>query len=237
MPSKSPSQDLQPDQEIFLPFEILYDRYHMQIYRYLYAHLKHEHDAADLMQQVFLQAWSQRQTYESKRGSVATWLFSIAHHRLIDFYRMSRPSISWESIPELTAMDQNPEAQIIEEETIAQVRKLLEALPQPEQELLALRFAARLSSAEIASVVGKSEAATKKQLTRLIQRLQDQYRRQVLEDLIPELLEPALPTFVAALLHAYVTSLPDGHLRAIRQHLLEVVSTISSRKEDIHGKD
>lgn len=237
MPSKSPSQDLQPGRETFLPFEVLYDRYHVQIYRYLYAHLKHEYDAADLMQQVFLQAWSQQQSYEPQRSSVATWLFSIAHHRLIDFYRMSRPSISWESMPELTAMDQNPEAQIIEEETIAQVRKLLEALPQPEQELLALRFAARLSSAEIASVIGKSEAATKKQLTRLLHRLQDQYRRQVLEDLIPELLEPALPTFVAALLHAYAISLSDIHLRNIRQNLFKQLSTISSRKEDIHGKD
>lgn len=206
---------------------MLYDRYHVQVYRYLHAHLQHEQDAADVLQHVFLQAWRQRQTYEPRRGSVATWLFSIAHHRLIDFYRLSRPSISWESMPEIPTMDQNPEAKIISEETIAQVRRLLETLPRPEQELLALRFAAHLSSAEIAVIIGKSEAATRKQLTRLLHRLQEQYRRQELEELLPDLLEPALPIFVAALLQTYAVPLPGMHLHDIRQSLLEQIHPVS----------
>jgi RNA polymerase sigma-70 factor, ECF subfamily len=228
IPPNSPPQGLLHDQEALPPFEVLYDRYHVQVYRYLYAHLKHEHDAADLMQHVFFQAWKQGQTYEPGRGTVATWLLSIAHHRLVDFYRVSRPSISWESLSEIPTIDQNPEAQVILEETIAQVRRLLEALPQPEQELLALRFAARFSSAEIAAMIGKSEAATKKQLTRLLHRLQEQYRREVLEELLPDLLEPALPAFVAALLQAYAVPLPSVHLHDIRQSLLKLVYPIPS---------
>jgi RNA polymerase sigma factor (sigma-70 family) len=95
------SQSLQHGQEALPSFEILYDRYHVQVYRYLHAHLRHEHDAADLVQQVFFQAWRQAQTYEPRRGSVAAWLFSIAHHRLVDFYRVSRPSISLEAVPDI----------------------------------------------------------------------------------------------------------------------------------------
>lgn len=223
MPPNSLSHNLSQEQEALPPFESLYDRYHVQIYRYLYAHLGNEHDAADLMQQVFLQVWKQGHTYNPRRGTVATWLFSMAHHRLVDFYRVSRPSLSWESIPEITTMDQNPEAKVISEETIAQVRKMLEALSQSEQELLALRFAARLSSAEIASLIGKSEAATKKQLTRLLHRLQEQYRRDVLEGLLPDLLEPALPAFVEALLHTYAVPLSSAHVHDIRQNLLKFV--------------
>jgi RNA polymerase sigma-70 factor, ECF subfamily len=219
MPPNAPSHG----QEVLPPFEMLYDQYHVSVYRYLYAHLKHEHDAADLMQQVFFQAWKQRQTYEPKRGSVATWLLSIAHHRLVDFYRVSRPAISWESVPEMMAMDENPEEKVISEETMALVRKLLETLSQPEQELLALRFAARLSSAEIAAIVGKSEAATKKQLTRLLRRLQEQYRRQELETPLPDLLEPTLPVFIAVLRQIYAVSLPGVHENDIRQSLLEQV--------------
>ncbi len=109
MPSNSLSDDLPQDQEAFPPFETVYDRYHVQVYRYLHAHLKHEQDAADLLQQVFFQAWNQRQTYQPARGTVATWLLAIAHHRLVDFYRQSRPSLSWESIPEGAAADHNPE--------------------------------------------------------------------------------------------------------------------------------
>ena len=199
----------------------------MQVYRYLYAHLGNEHDAADVMQHVFFQAWKHGQTYDPRRGTVATWLLSIAHHRLVDFYRVSRPSLSWESIPEITAMDQNPEAKVISEETITQVRKILEALSLPEQELLALRFAARLSSGEIASLIGKSEAATKKQLTRLLHRLQEQYRREVLEELLPDLLEPALPAFVEALLQAHAVPLPIARFHDIRQNLLKLIHPVS----------
>ena len=227
MPPNALSHDLPQGQEAFPPFESLYDRYHVQVYHYLYAHLGNEHDAADLMQHVFFQAWKHGQTYDPGRGTVATWLLSIAHHRLVDFYRVSHPSLSWESIPEITAMDQNPEAKVISEETIAQVRKMLEALPQPEQELLALRFAARLSSAEIASLIGKSEAATKKQLTRLLHRLQEQYRRDVLEELLPDLLEPALPAFVEALLQVHAVPLPSACFHDIRQNLLKLVHPVT----------
>lgn len=59
------------------------------------------------------ETWKHGQTYDPRRGTVATWLLSIAQHRLVDFYRVSRPSLSWESIPEITAMDQNPEAKVI----------------------------------------------------------------------------------------------------------------------------
>jgi len=228
MPLNSPSDGLPHDQEALPPFERFYDRYHVQVYRYLYAHLKHEQDAADLMQQVFFQAWKQRQTYEPGRGTVATWLLSIAHHRLVDFYRLSRPSISWESLPEVPTTDQNPETKVLSEESMALVRRLLEALPQPEQELLALRFAARLSSAEIAALIGKSEAVTKKQLSRLLRRLQEQYRREALETPLPDLLEPALPAFVAALLGVYAVLPPTVHVHDIRQSLLALLHPVSS---------
>lgn len=227
-PPNSLSHNLSQGQEALTPFENLYDRYHVQVYRYLYAHLGNEHDAADVMQQVFFQAWKHGKTYDPGRGTMATWLLSIAHHRLVDFYRASRPSLSWESVPEITAMDQNPEAKAILEETIAQVRKMLEALSQPEQELLALRFAARLSSGEIASLIGKSEAATKKQLTRLLHRLQEQYRRDILEELLPDLLEPALPAFASALLQTYAVPLPEKHFHAILQSLLKFVYPVPS---------
>jgi RNA polymerase sigma-70 factor (ECF subfamily) len=228
MSPNSPSQGLHHGQEALPSFEILYDHYHVQLYRYLLAHLKHEHDAADLVQQVFFQAWRQAHSYQPQRGSVATWLFSIAHHRLVDFYRLSRPSISWESVSEVAAVHQNPEAQVISEESVALLKRLLEALPEQERELLALRFAARLSSAEIASIIGKSEAATKKQLTRLLRRLREQYQHQELDELLPDLLEPALPAFVAAIVQAYTVPLPLVRLRDIRQSLLQQLQVLSA---------
>src|SRR5205809_938268 len=57
----------------------------------------------------------------------------------------------------------------------AYLRALLGALGPDTRELLALRFAAGLTFVEIAAVVGKSEAATKKRLARTLQSLKEHY--------------------------------------------------------------
>jgi RNA polymerase sigma-70 factor, ECF subfamily len=229
MPPDTPSDG--QEQKAFPPFDIFYDRYHIQVYRYLYAHLRDEQDVADLMQQIFFQAWKQRQTYQPERGAVATWLLSIAHHRLVDFYRLSRPSVPLDDISDIAVSEQNPEAKVLSEESIAVVRELLAALPQSERELLVLRFAAGLSSGEIAVVIGKSEAATKKQLTRLLHRLREQYRRRDLETPIPGLLEPTLPELVALLLRIYTILPPVTYSTNVKQPLLTQVYSVSVGRE------
>jgi RNA polymerase sigma-70 factor (ECF subfamily) len=195
-PPDDPTQAL----EHRLPFEILYQKYHRRVYRYFYAHLKNDDDAADLTQQVFFQVWLRLSTYQPARGSFATWLFSIAHHRLIDFLRTRRLSVSWETLYEIAITDLSPEEIVVSGEAIAQVRKLLDALSPFERELLALRFAARLSLGEIALIIGKSEEATKKRLSRLIRRLHEQYQRLEAEKRQPDLWEAAVPPF-SSLLH------------------------------------
>jgi RNA polymerase sigma factor (sigma-70 family) len=206
--------------ENLLPFEVLYERYFTRIYRYIRTHLHNDDDAADLVQQVFFQIWIQLNAYRTERGSFATWIFSIAHHRLVDYYRAHRSAVSWESIYEVTTTEQNPEEIVISGETLARVKDLLDALSDAERELLALRFAARLSLAEIASIIGKSVEATRKQLTRLIQRLHRQYRQQDQEALLPVLLETALPIFVAALLQVYASPPPIARLALLRSAVL-----------------
>lgn len=60
-------------------------------------------------------------------------------------------------------------------ETIAQVSRLVATLPPDKRDLLALRYAADLSIAEIAAITGKSTGATRKQLARILQSLEDHY--------------------------------------------------------------
>ena len=85
--------------------------------------------------------------------------------------------MTWDLLPEaLHALsEQNPETLLIEQEAQERFRQLLLGLNAYHRELLALRFAAQLSSSEIAKVVGKSPAAVKKQLTRLLQTLKEAF--------------------------------------------------------------
>lgn len=72
-------------------------------------------------------------------------------------------------------MEQDPEALVLQKETLFRIRELLAKLDPYKRELLVLRFGAGLSASEIAIVIGKRTATVKKQLTRTIQSLQEQY--------------------------------------------------------------
>src|SRR5437660_9009620 len=47
--------------------------------------------AEDVAQQTFERAWKHAQVYDSRRGSVRTWLTTIAHNLAVDAARVRRP--------------------------------------------------------------------------------------------------------------------------------------------------
>lgn len=158
-------------------FGPLYRHYLARVYRYVRAHVATEDDAADLTQQVFLRALDAMPTYTPRGVPFSAWLFRLARNTTIDAHRRQRPTVTWEALPEalhpLAACE--PEADVLQQEARARLRALLETLSQEQRDLLALRFAAQLSSAEIAGVVGRSPAAVKKQLTRILHALKERY--------------------------------------------------------------
>ena len=158
-------------------FEVLYQRNLARIYRYLRTRVGSEEEASDLTQQVFLQALDALPNYRSKGVPFAAWLFRIAYHLVTDVYRHHRNDVSWDSLPDIfqSTMEQDPEALVLQKENLIRVRELLAKLDPYKRELLALRFGAGLSASEIAMVIGKRTATVKKQLTRTIQTLQEQY--------------------------------------------------------------
>lgn len=155
-------------------FGHLYRRHLPGIYRYLAARTASPEEAADLTQQVFLQAFRALARYREGSGGFAPWLFRIARNAATDASRRRRPALPLDEFvvePSLT-----PEASALALERLRRLRTTIRTLPGQKQDLLALRFAAGLSSREIAAVVGKSESSVKKQLTRTIQSLKEHYR-------------------------------------------------------------
>jgi RNA polymerase sigma-70 factor, ECF subfamily len=157
-------------------FEPLYERYKERIYRYLFLRVRREEDAADLTQQVFLKALSALPGYRERGIPFAAWLFRIAHHTVSDTYRLKKSAVSWDALSndEQLIAETDLESHILQQERLAHLRQLLDQLDPFKRELLALRFSAGLSAKEIALVLGKSQAAVKKQLTRTLQALKEQ---------------------------------------------------------------
>jgi RNA polymerase sigma-70 factor, ECF subfamily len=180
------SQDIAPDEAALVSvaqadptaFDALYRRYLEPVYRYVRAQIPHREDAADLTQQIFLQALDALPTYQARGLPFAAWLFRIARNAVIDSYRRRKGgAVSFELLPEdlhpIAAND--PLALVLEREREQRLHTLVHALPPHKRELLMLRFAGQLSSSEIALVVGRSPAAVQKQLTRILLELKGHY--------------------------------------------------------------
>ena len=68
-------------------FEVLYNRYHEQIFRYLYARLDNKHIASDLTSQVFYKAMLNLDNYTFKGVPFASWLYRIAFNEMNMHFR------------------------------------------------------------------------------------------------------------------------------------------------------
>jgi RNA polymerase sigma-70 factor (ECF subfamily) len=158
-------------------FATLYERHRERIYAYLRSRTTSEEDAADLTQHVFAQAWAALAHYRAHQGTFGAWLFRIARNVAVDFHRRHRATVPWDLVPELLqpAAPEDLATRMIEQESLVRLRELFVALNAESRELLTLRFAGQLTAPEIATVLGASEAATRKRLTRLLQRLKERY--------------------------------------------------------------
>jgi RNA polymerase sigma-70 factor (ECF subfamily) len=158
-------------------FGILYERYGVRVYRYLRAKTASDEEAADLTQTVFLRAFASLRGYRSNRAPFVAWLFRIARNVSIDAHRRRQRAVAGEASGWLRPSSEflDPVEMAIRRERLDRLRLLLADLDPSKRDLLMLRFSAGLSSAEIAAIVGKSEAAVKKQLTRIIAALKEHY--------------------------------------------------------------
>jgi len=152
-------------------FGELYRQTVEQVFRYLYSRTGSRADAEDPTAQTYLAALEAIGNLRREDRFLA-WLFSIARSKLHDFYRrIPQPALEpQDDIP----FEEDPLADLIRQEETALLSDLICQLPEHEQELLRLRCLGRLPFADIAKLLNKREDAVKKQLYRLLHRLQVQ---------------------------------------------------------------
>ncbi|MCE5207179.1 MAG: sigma-70 family RNA polymerase sigma factor [Chloroflexi bacterium] len=153
-------------------FAVIYDRYVNQIYRYLLSHVGNSTEAQDMTSQVFLSALDRFSSYQHK-GHFAAWLFTIARHKWMDYFRQDHRELPLEAVANLPSKE-DPHLDTLNREEILMIRRAVFELPEEDQELIRLRFVARLNFAEIALILGCKEEAAKKRVYRLLARLENE---------------------------------------------------------------
>ena len=153
-------------------FRGIYREYVDRIFYYVLSRSDSRADAEDITAQVFLDASENLPGYRH-RGYFAAWLFTLARHRIADFYRKRQPERAIEE-RELAARGEDLLAKTIQQENLKRLQRLLAQLTEEERELLRLRFAGGLKFAEIAALLGRKESAVKMSYYRLLERLKSQ---------------------------------------------------------------
>lgn len=155
-------------------FEMLYLRHRLAVYRYLRSTSRTDDDAADLTATTFERALAGIGRYRTKGGGVLAWLFTIARNAAIDAHRRNKPVALDEALGLFASDTAGPDSAASEDrrELLREVARL----PELQREALALRFAGGLTAREIGTVIGKSDAAAQKLLSRSIESLREAYR-------------------------------------------------------------
>jgi RNA polymerase sigma-70 factor (ECF subfamily) len=158
-------------------FGLLYERHVESVFRFLRARGASEDEAADLAAVTFERALSAIHRYRPQGAGFPAWVLRIARNAAIDAARTRRhePLDVMVDAPAV-GPDESPETAAIAREDRDRVRILIAALPEAQRDALALRYGTGLSPGEVALVIGKSEGATKKLLTRALGRLREDWR-------------------------------------------------------------
>lgn len=153
----------------------LYDRYGCAAYGLALRILRDPEAAAEVVQEVFLRLWQRPDHYDPLRGTVATWLLSLTHHRAIDLVRARRRQ--GQAVLALAQSDGPAEAETaladlawLHERRQA-VRQALAELAPVQRQVIELAYFDGLTQREIAALLGEPLGTVKTRLRLGMQRL------------------------------------------------------------------
>ncbi|XVQ15338.1 RNA polymerase sigma factor [Spirillospora sp. CA-255316] len=135
--------------------------------------------AGDVTQEVFVGLWERPLAFDPAKGSLRTWLATLAHRRAVDWVRREsrhrRP-------PPVTVREGNGrpgvEEEVLEEELAAGVRRGLEGLPPNLREVLELAYYSGLTYREVAVRLGIPEGTAKSRIRSALARLARELERE-----------------------------------------------------------
>lgn len=160
-------------------FETLYDRHALPVWRFVQRSVRDPALADDLVQDVWFSLVRQAPQYQP-RARFRTWLFTLAHHRMVDHWRTHKAHASLDAetedgaaLADTLAADSGfgPVRQLQSREQAQALLNALAALPLPQREAFLLQAEGGLSLAEIAQATGVNTETAKSRLRYARERL------------------------------------------------------------------
>ncbi len=145
-------------------FDTLLRRHQNRVFNYILNIIKNKDVADDIFQETFVKAiMTIKQGRYTDSGKFSAWLTRIAHNLIIDYFRQEKSentvSVDREETDLLNRRDfsdDNIEDRLVTGQINTDVRRIMEALPESQREVLEMRFYRDMSFKEIAEATGVS---------------------------------------------------------------------------------
>lgn len=148
---------------------------HEPLLAFFRTRVRDEAAAEDLLQEVFLRIHTHAGALRAEE-KLESWIYQIARHRLIDYYRKQKPLLPLEEVDPETLLEEMPEEDV-QRELAPSVTAFVQALPEPYREALVLTEYQGLSQRELATRLGLSFSGAKSR----VQRARDKLKQLLLE--------------------------------------------------------
>jgi RNA polymerase sigma-70 factor (ECF subfamily) len=144
-------------------FGLLYDHYHVSVYRFLFYRTRSAPLAEDLTSETFFRALRNMKSFRWQGKDFGAWLMTIARNLATDHFKAGRTrlELTTDDMGDHDASTEGPEAAVLASLTNELLLEALTELPDEQRDCLVMRFLQGMSIAETAEVLGRSEGAVK----------------------------------------------------------------------------
>jgi RNA polymerase sigma-70 factor (ECF subfamily) len=160
-------------------YQELFKRYAPKIYHFSLSYLNNETDAEELVQDVFLKVWKNREILDASQN-IKAYIFKIAINTIYDFIRHKNIENAFNNFAKenYETSSNNTWDTIILKEMQTILKKLVSQMPEQRRKIFQLSKHVGLTNEEIAHKLGLSKRTVENQLYRAVAFLKEQLKNE-----------------------------------------------------------
>ncbi len=153
---------------------VLFERYHVALFRYLLQLSRDRALSEDLVQEVFFRVLKYAGSYDPSLA-FRVWLYRMARNAYFDSLRKQRPDVRTDEISEIRSPEPMPEELLTRKQDTAFLREALEKLPEDKREILVLSRFHGLRYEDIALILKCEIGTVKVRVYRALRELREKF--------------------------------------------------------------
>jgi RNA polymerase sigma-70 factor, ECF subfamily len=161
-------------------FSLLLDRYLSPMYGFVFQMARDREMTDDIVQETCIKAWKHLSGFDLDK-SFKTWIFTIAKRTALDYFKKKKaiPFSAFDDgdggsiFEDVSDIREKPDEEFIQNESIEELDKALDLLPEGSKNILVLAYKEDLSLQEIAEVLGEPYNTVKSRHNRALRKLRN----------------------------------------------------------------